>query len=293
MKNQRPYLFIAALIVLAVLVSACQAAAPTPERVEAEPSLTPEVETETPEADAEEEEVTPSLQVQDQKITSGAVIIPEAVSSGPGWVVIHADQGGNPGPVIGYAALQSGTNFDVEVQVEEDQVTATLFAMLHTDSGEEGTYEFPEADPPVKAADQVVTVPFQVLGDQASGGEERMVEVLDSKFGPEEIVIQPGTTVVWNQTGSISHTVTADDGLFDSGNMEQGDTFAFTFEEEGTFPYYCVYHGGPGGKGMSGTVIVGGGGEGGTEVEAGEDAGEDPGEDAGEDPGEDETDSLY
>lgn len=145
--------------------------------------------------------------------------------------------------------------------------------------------EVPETEVPETDPEAAETTPATQVQDQVGDNAERMVEVLDSKFGPEEIIIQPGTTVVWNQTGSISHTVTADQGLFDSGNMEQGDTFSFTFEEEGTYLYYCDYHGGPDGKGMSGVVIVGSGGEDGAEVETGEDPGEDPGED--------ETDSLY
>ena len=43
---------------------------------------------------------------------------------------------------------------------------------------------------------------------------------------------------------------------FDSGNLNNGDSFTHTFTTTGSFPYYCQYHGGPGGSGMSGTVTV-------------------------------------
>jgi hypothetical protein len=60
--------------------------------------------------------------------------------------------------------------------------------------------------------------------------------------------------------------VTADDGSFDSGEMGQGDTYSRTFQQSGSYPYYCTFHGAPGGEGMSGTVVVtgapGGPGEG-------------------------------
>lgn len=95
---------------------------------------------------------------------------------------------------------------------------------------------------------------------EMEGGEEVVVEVVDSSYEPAEIEVSPGTTVVWRQTGNLKHTVTADDGTFESGDMGSGDTFKYTFEEPGTYPYYCVYHGDKGGVGMSGVVTVTGNG---------------------------------
>jgi hypothetical protein len=54
--------------------------------------------------------------------------------------------------------------------------------------------------------------------------------------------------------------------------MGQGDTYSRAFPQSGTFPYYCRFHGGPGGAGMAGVVVVSGddggpsgsGGDGGT-----------------------------
>lgn len=69
--------------------------------------------------------------------------------------------------------------------------------------------------------------------------------------------------MTWTQTGSLPHSVTADDGSFDShpdcasGDcMQNGDTFSQSFSEPGEYAYYCRVHGGPGGVGMSGTVVV-------------------------------------
>lgn len=85
---------------------------------------------------------------------------------------------------------------------------------------------------------------------------DQSVMVVDSAFEEREISITVGTTIVWTHEGEIPHTVTADDGSFDSGNMESGNTFSITYDEVGTFPYYCSYHGGPSGSGMAGVVIV-------------------------------------
>jgi plastocyanin len=79
----------------------------------------------------------------------------------------------------------------------------------------------------------------------------------DNRFDPEEIRIDPGDTVVWNNAGSRIHTVNADDRSFRSGDMGTRETYSHTFPEEGYFPYFCKYHGARGGVGMAGVVIVG------------------------------------
>jgi plastocyanin/sugar lactone lactonase YvrE len=89
-------------------------------------------------------------------------------------------------------------------------------------------------------------------------GEEMAAEVAieDSSFTDGTITVSVGTTVTWTHIGNRPHTVTADDGSFDSDMLENGGTFSVTFDQPGTYAYYCQYHGGTGGAGMSGTVIV-------------------------------------
>jgi hypothetical protein len=51
------------------------------------------------------------------------------------------------------------------VDINTAGVTPTLYAMLHTDAGELGAWEFPGGpDVPVKARDVVITPAFQVMG---------------------------------------------------------------------------------------------------------------------------------
>lgn len=87
------------------------------------------------------------------------------------------------------------------------------------------------------------------------------VEVVDFDYRPGEVTIAPGDTVNWTFSGEAPHTVTADDGSFDSGEMTTGD-FSMRFDEVGTYRYYCALHGGPGGEGMSALVVVEGSGDG-------------------------------
>lgn len=85
------------------------------------------------------------------------------------------------------------------------------------------------------------------------------VNITDNVFTPKVITIPLGTTLVWTNNGSMTHTVTADDNSFTSGNLAPGQTFSHAFYTAGTFAYHCIFHGGIGGVGMSGVVIVGSG----------------------------------
>ena len=61
-------------------------------------------------------------------------------------------------------------------------------------------------------------------------------------FSPATVEIQVGDTVTWTNDDDTEHTVTASDGLFDSGELAEGATFSFTFETAGEFSYFCAFH---------------------------------------------------
>jgi len=116
-------------------------------------------------ASAQNEMGTPTVEVASQVVLDGTVTIASAYSDGPGWLVIHADGGGSPGPVIGYRALNSGATQNLQVSIDAAQATPTLYAMLHTDTGEVGVYEFGTvegADGPVRVNDAVITPAFNI-----------------------------------------------------------------------------------------------------------------------------------
>ena len=66
------------------------------------------------------------------------------------------------------------------------------------------------------------------------------VQVLIQEFSlePPEIVIHAGTTVTWVNMDLARHNVSANTGEFDSLALLYGETFAFTFEQIGEFPYF-------------------------------------------------------
>lgn len=105
---------------------------------------------------------TPRVSVADQAVVDGQVTVAEAFSKGPGWLVIHADREGKPGPVLGFSPVVNGLNQNVVVALDVAGVTETLYAMLHVDVGELGKYEFPGVDGPVVVDGQIVAPSFQV-----------------------------------------------------------------------------------------------------------------------------------
>ncbi len=105
---------------------------------------------------------TPYVEAKDQELQDSQVTIEYVVSVGPGWIVIHNDKGGKPGDVIGYSPVADGVNHNIVVSINKSKKTDTLWAMLHSDTGKMGTFEFPGGDPPVMEMDAIVMKSFKV-----------------------------------------------------------------------------------------------------------------------------------
>lgn len=61
-------------------------------------------------------------------------------------------------------------------------------------------------------------------------------------FRPAAIEVPVGEPVVWTNSGSILHTVTASDGSFESGDWNPGARFSWVPSAPGQFSYFCTYH---------------------------------------------------
>jgi plastocyanin len=75
-------------------------------------------------------------------------------------------------------------------------------------------------------------------------------------YVPSSITINPGKQVTWVNEDSAFHSVTsgfydAPTNLFDSGYLDPFESFTVTFEESGTYDYFCTLH-----PWMNGQVIV-------------------------------------
>jgi len=81
-------------------------------------------------------------------------------------------------------------------------------------------------------------------GDSDQSQKPPRIEVSIENFAyyPDTLDIPIGTTVIWYNNDSVVHSVTARDDSFDSGTMYGGGQFSHTFNKEGVFEYYCIFH---------------------------------------------------
>jgi plastocyanin len=77
------------------------------------------------------------------------------------------------------------------------------------------------------------------------------VDTKDFAYAPATVTVPVGTKVIFKNSDPVAHTVTSDDKLFDSKDMNQGATWAHIFDKAGTYKYTCAYH-----SYMHGTVVV-------------------------------------
>jgi plastocyanin len=80
------------------------------------------------------------------------------------------------------------------------------------------------------------------------------VTIEDYSFAPATLTVKAGTRVTWTNAGPSAHTVTSDDGAFDSGTLaapsggggygggSPGGVFQSTFNTPGTYTYHCAIH---------------------------------------------------
>lgn len=208
---------------------------------------------------------------------------PAAAHAEPHPAHIHAGDCGSPGGII---APLSDLGYDGENTVvawSESGVALTLDALLaephaivvHESAGNIGEYLLC-GDISGAPVDGVLTVQLNELNDSgrtgaailqsdqgqlsvhaflvpsaAGGGGQVAVTIERFVYRPNPLEIAVGTTVTWTNNDGASHTVTADNGAFDSGQMTRGDSFSVTFTEPGSYAYVCNYH-----ANMTAKVIV-------------------------------------
>ena len=76
----------------------------------------------------------------------------------------------------------------------------------------------------------------------ASDTAEHQVDIPGKLFEPERVELLVGETITWRNDDAVTHTVTADDGAFDSRDLPPGESFSFTFDRPGTTRYRCAIH---------------------------------------------------
>jgi len=115
-------------------------------------------------------------------------------------------------------------------------------AYAGTEMGTDEAMGTPEMDMGTPASDQ--------SADTAVGGQIA-VSIVNFAYDPNPTTVAVGDTVTWTNNDGVPHTVTANDGSFQSGTMQPGDSYSFTFSAPGSFDYHCEFH-----ANMSGQVVV-------------------------------------
>lgn len=90
-------------------------------------------------------------------------------------------------------------------------------------------------------------------GSGNGGGDEQgqyEVVMQNHEYSPETLEVPTGTTVTWTNQDGTNHSVTSEDELFDS-TVGPDENYTYTFDENGTFDYYCTFH-----PDMTGTIQV-------------------------------------
>jgi plastocyanin len=77
------------------------------------------------------------------------------------------------------------------------------------------------------------------------------IKIENFAFDPVDAKILAGNTVLWTNNDNAPHKIVSDTGLFESGTLNKGDTFAYAFQTAGTYAYHCSIH-----TSMKGTVTV-------------------------------------
>ena len=78
-----------------------------------------------------------------------------------------------------------------------------------------------------------------------------IVSIKNMAYTPGSLSVKAGATVTWTNSDTTIHTVTADDGSFNSGNIAVGATYSKVFSSAGAFSYHCALH-----PEMTGTLTV-------------------------------------
>jgi plastocyanin len=133
--------------------------------------------------------------------------------------------------------LKPGESVEVKLDLPEGVYKLECNVEGHDDMGMEMLLEV-RADAPMKAA----------RSGKPSGTK---VGIEGFAFAPTTIRAAVGDEIAWTNHDPADHTVTAENGGFDSGTMASGATFKMAFDSPGEYRYICALH-----PGMKGTVVV-------------------------------------
>lgn len=185
----------------------------------------------------------PAENVQETDLQAGEPIDEESISNGTKIKVIAAFL------IVGFAAyiawwVQEPAEIRADVLSGTEQSDTT-----QTDQSSSTDTTFSNESPlPEMVAANSTEEQTQAESQQLQMTQE--VSIINFAFDPQELNIPTGGTVIWTNQDSVQHSVS---GMgFDSGNLDPGQSFTYTFAQDGTYDYACGLH-----PSETGVIIVG------------------------------------
>ena len=80
-----------------------------------------------------------------------------------------------------------------------------------------------------------------------------IVLIKNFAFSPSHLAVAPGTTITVKNVDTSTHTLTANDGSFDTGSIAPGHSATFRAPKAGNYSFHCAFH-----QFMTGTLTVSG-----------------------------------
>jgi plastocyanin len=136
----------------------------------------------------------------------------------------------------------------VEVVVHHFRVLSVTTAALGLSVGFAACGDDDDSSDSVPAA--TTQAPAGSTAAPSEAAAEAAITISGRSFG-EPLTVAAGTTVTVTNDSPETHTLTADDGSFDTDGLESGATAQLTFDEPGTFPFHCEIH-----PSMQGSITV-------------------------------------
>lgn len=87
-----------------------------------------------------------------------------------------------------------------------------------------------------------LAAPVLMATAQSASAATHQVAIESFEFNSPNLAIKAGDTVQFINSDGAPHTATADDGSFDTGQLNKGNSADVTFANAGTFDYFCEYH---------------------------------------------------
>jgi hypothetical protein len=166
------------------------------------------------------------ISVSPQDARDGVITVERVEAPSVSWLTIQKMQNGAAGDVIGYAEIETGVSRNIRIEIDTAQATPTLFAVLHTDSGTIGIFEYPQFDPPIEISGAVVQVAFHALVE----GGDQYVTMNDQELEGETVLIEEIFVFeppVWAV-------------IFNDKDGEPGDVIGYEYVEDGAIEYILV-----------------------------------------------------